>query len=475
MLKKDALIKEIREYLSIVQSYISLANRQKLFDINRLSEDLFGGLINIIENINLINLNISKMDFPAIDLGDKDNRICYQVTSENEFTKIKESLNKFNKYELYKDYDKIKILIIGVKRKYKTKNITYSKFNFSVDENVIDLGDLLIRISSLDLRSIEKILMYLESNFNKSILMKISKLSIDKSLLKEEEIIDEYPFSYYSYGTGKVRIDAYLPSKISDKVSCLFTFGQDDISGCMITLDEEILKEQFFKDCEKDITERRFIAYVEENKVCVDFPNNRFITDMETANHIMLLADKLKHNYEQKKSKIIDIVGGDNFSKDSNGRYEMIEMPKKIWRMLCDFAMKHDCFIGESEWDIFNPQHGYYNIMIYKNQKDTSFKGDIIVNLNSKKLDEENIKVLWDAGYTNSLRENEGFNNKQKWKVDYTHDWLINKFIPYVLYLKYEEERTLFTQRLNFDEYKRQLKFKDFGIKSLKKMDSNSI
>jgi len=77
-----------------------LSNRQKLFDINRLSEDLFGGLINIIENINLKNLNISKMDIPEIDLGDRKNRICYQVTSENRFNKIKESLDKFNRYEL---------------------------------------------------------------------------------------------------------------------------------------------------------------------------------------------------------------------------------------------------------------------------------------------------------------------------------------------------------------------------------------
>jgi hypothetical protein len=46
MFKKDTLIKHIREYLSILQSYVSLANRQKLFDINRLSEDFFAGLIN---------------------------------------------------------------------------------------------------------------------------------------------------------------------------------------------------------------------------------------------------------------------------------------------------------------------------------------------------------------------------------------------------------------------------------------------
>lgn len=34
---------------------------------------------------------------------------------------------------------------------------------------------------------------------------------------------------------------------------------------------------------------------------------------------------------------------------------------------------------------------------------------------------------------------------------------------------------TLDEETLNFDEYKRQLKFKEFGIKSLKKADSNFI
>ncbi len=470
MLKEEGIIEDIIQYLGILESYVHISNKQGLFNINRFGENFFGGLLDIIYDLNLRNTNHLKMNFPAIDLGDTYKKICYQVTSENDISKIRETLNKFERNKLYDQYDKINIIIIGRKKDYRKGSLKcYSKFSFSISENIIDIGGLMSEIGRLSRNKIEEVLDYFKNNFDKSVFYKISQLSTSKELLKDEEVNESYPFSYYSYGTGKVRVDAYLPVKISDEISCLFTFGQDDISGCMLTLDERILKERFFIDYKKDISERQFIAYIEENKVCIDFPNNRFITDMETANHIITIIDKLYDNYIKKKKEIHSLIGADYFLEGNKGKYKIIEMPKHIWKMLCDFSFKHDYFMGEGEWDIFNPQHGYSNIMVYKNHKDISFKADIIVKLYKEDLEQDNIQIIWESGYTNSLKDNEGFNNKQKWKVDYTHDWLIDKFIPYVLYLDYEKERTLFRKMLTYDEFKKQLKLEQFGIKSLRR------
>ncbi|MBY6756711.1 SMEK domain-containing protein [Clostridium botulinum] len=467
MFKKETLMEEIMQYFSTLQGYVYIANRQGLNNATKLSEDFFGGLLNIIENLNLINVNNLKMNFPAIDLGDREKRICYQVTSTNEFKKVKETIDKFNNKKLYTQYDVIKIVILGQKRRYRQKCLKYKAFEFIVETNVIDLGDLTTIIGALSVEKIEEVLNYLKNNFDKSILGKISELAIDKSLLKTEQINEAYPFSYYCYGLGRVRVDAYLPLKISDSISCLFTFGQDDILGCRITLDEEMLQKNFFCDYKRNLDERKFIAYKEKEQVGIDFPNNRLITDIETANQIAYVIDKLYEKYKEKKKKILNLIGANNFSEVNYGQYKILKIPIELWIMMHNFSMKHNYWGGESEWDIFNPQYIDNRIMIYKNHKETSFNGDIIVDLISKRIDDDYVEILWSPGYTHSLNDVEGFNNKQKWKVDHTHDWLINEFIPYVLCLNYNEKRKFYNKAITFEKYKKQFIFQDFGIESL--------
>lgn len=58
-----------------------MQNRNGLFDINKYCEDMFCGLLNIVYELDLINLNKIDYNFPAVDLGDYNKRTCFQVTS----------------------------------------------------------------------------------------------------------------------------------------------------------------------------------------------------------------------------------------------------------------------------------------------------------------------------------------------------------------------------------------------------------
>jgi hypothetical protein len=78
-------------------SKIKAKNYQDLYDINRLSEDLALKLLNEIYNLNLENLNREKRNYPGIDLGDKTNKIAYQITSRDDPQKIKKSIEAFDK------------------------------------------------------------------------------------------------------------------------------------------------------------------------------------------------------------------------------------------------------------------------------------------------------------------------------------------------------------------------------------------
>ena len=86
---RKKLIDEIQMCLAIVQCFIKKQNQSHFFDINTTCEYVFCEVLNLVYEIKLIDLNTTlKTNFPAIDLGDKKSRICYQITAQNDIAKI---------------------------------------------------------------------------------------------------------------------------------------------------------------------------------------------------------------------------------------------------------------------------------------------------------------------------------------------------------------------------------------------------
>ncbi|WP_343101133.1 SMEK domain-containing protein [Romboutsia sp. MSSM.1001216sp_RTP31141st1_G3_RTP31141_220114] len=161
MIKKSNLTEEIDKYLSVLEHYIEKRNVKGLYDINSDCEDLFCGLLNILYNLELINLNELKMNFPAIDLGDEYEGVCFQITTTNTSSKIKSTLEKFKDKKLYEKYNLVYILILGKKLNYRN-DFQYDEFEF----DIIDLTDLSKLINTKSIKKIEKIKNYLKDNID---------------------------------------------------------------------------------------------------------------------------------------------------------------------------------------------------------------------------------------------------------------------------------------------------------------------
>lgn len=132
---KSELRDNIQKMLCIYKSYIDSQNRSGLFNINKDCEHIFCEFLNALYDLDLINLNDSlHSNYDAIDLGDVDNKICVQVTSQNRATKIRETINKFEKNKMQDSYSKLYFLILGRKKSYKDKFPDYV--------TIIDLTDL---------------------------------------------------------------------------------------------------------------------------------------------------------------------------------------------------------------------------------------------------------------------------------------------------------------------------------------------
>ena len=131
MLKKKEIYDEIDRYLSSLQAYIKMQNKNGTFDINKYSEDFICELLNLTYGFELINLNSIHKNYPAIDLGDEKAGICIQVTATNSSQKIKNTLEKFKKEKLYESFNEIDIFILGDKKNYNNKDFIYPEFDFT--------------------------------------------------------------------------------------------------------------------------------------------------------------------------------------------------------------------------------------------------------------------------------------------------------------------------------------------------------
>ena len=168
MMNKEVYLKNIAENLALLSREVSILNAVNLYDINIIAEDFFPGLLNLIYGYELKNANHLEKNAPAIDLIDQKNRIAVQVTSDNSSTKIKHTIEEFNKSQAYHLYDRLVVLILTQKKKYSSNFDTQGLFSFEKASDIWDVEKLIKDIRELETEQIKNISDYLsEELYNK--------------------------------------------------------------------------------------------------------------------------------------------------------------------------------------------------------------------------------------------------------------------------------------------------------------------
>ena len=161
----------INELMSRFVVQIKGATAMSRTDINHVSENVLIPLFSeIYEHTELKNLNVSEdSNFPAIDLGDKETKTAYQITSTSSSRKVKQTLETFVAHKRYKEYDRLVIYILTEKQsRYQGKGfdkIINGKFTFDKENDIRDYQDLLRKISGFPLEKARKVENILEQHF----------------------------------------------------------------------------------------------------------------------------------------------------------------------------------------------------------------------------------------------------------------------------------------------------------------------
>jgi hypothetical protein len=116
--------------------------------------------------MNLVNLNSTMPNFPAIDLGDKTARIAFQVTRDGKATKIQKTIDSFVKHKLVLDYDRLRFMVFGRKQNsYSTLKVDPS-VGFDWKSDILDVSDLHRQLNKLGTQQLQSIALIVEQELS---------------------------------------------------------------------------------------------------------------------------------------------------------------------------------------------------------------------------------------------------------------------------------------------------------------------
>ncbi len=167
--KNELIKKSIANNLTFLSKSTTLENVIGLFDSNRSAQDFFSGLFKLVfgySNLKELDKSNDVTNYPGIDLGDETARIAFQITTQNDSKKIKDTIQTFINHKYYEKYERLVFFIIGEKQSsYTTTFDTQGKFYFDKDTDIWDDNFLIKNIDKIpEISKLEAIQKFLEDN-----------------------------------------------------------------------------------------------------------------------------------------------------------------------------------------------------------------------------------------------------------------------------------------------------------------------
>jgi hypothetical protein len=138
-------------------------------DLNRVSETILIPLFAELYGYkNLKNLNYSEgPNYPGIDLGDEIARVAFQITATPTGQKVKNALQKFVRYELYKQYDRLVVYVLTERQNSYSSypEITGGNLVFDAHKDILDYRDVLKEVAAFQIDKARRVQDILEANF----------------------------------------------------------------------------------------------------------------------------------------------------------------------------------------------------------------------------------------------------------------------------------------------------------------------
>lgn len=162
MIKQEECMNRIKYHLSQIQAEVKLNVNDNRYNINKGMEDVSCSLLNLIYGWDLKNENHIRRNAKAVDLIDRKGRISVQVTYQNSRKKIQGTIKKFINHKRYREFDQLYIMLLTDKENYEKPFETNGLFPFDSKQHIMDFSDLVEKLRTLDIKTVEKVSLYLD-------------------------------------------------------------------------------------------------------------------------------------------------------------------------------------------------------------------------------------------------------------------------------------------------------------------------
>lgn len=274
----------------------------------------------------------------------------------------------------------------------------------------------------------------------------------------------------FSRSLPSVRLTGLLPKSYNQCGSCSFEFRSVFISDCLITLSHKEITQKLFLglNTEYKLEKRGFIVgqhYNIPDLYYIQLGNNRLTLNKEEVEELCTLIDDFAEVFVNRFQSIETKWGITNFYDFDPYDFsvKLIKIKRSLWRKMIEFSWEFDFTKGNSDWHIFNRINGM--IMLYLDHKALT------------KLEPENTESYLYESYMNpdedlwikwKRYDYRFIKGEEPWTAQRTYDWLIEKFIPYVLYY-YEivkMKKIWFEKSISFIDFSKEFKVNNYIINS---------
>ncbi|MBY5651781.1 SMEK domain-containing protein [Rhizobium leguminosarum] len=195
-MNRDEYINSCARYLGRLGHEIRALNAAGRFDINSVTEDfLIPILREMFECPELQNQNEIQQNFPSVDLGCRESKISFQVTTDASSDKVVKTLTKFQEHGLEQVFERVYVLTITEKQaSYTAKSlgaaISALPIKFDPATDILDINDIVSRLKGLVTPRLERIEAYLASEFTRRDQHLQFRAQLDKFLEFSQSKID---------------------------------------------------------------------------------------------------------------------------------------------------------------------------------------------------------------------------------------------------------------------------------------------
>ncbi|OWK35480.1 SMEK domain-containing protein [Fimbriiglobus ruber] len=234
VLKRTHALTFVADGLSLIKASCEQRGILGLFDNHKVAQHFFCQLLNAAYGLELVEMDRIQDNFPAIDLGDFNAKIAYQITATKRGDKVQNALDTFIRHQLNEKFTSLRILILGDRQQTYNRVKVPQGLLFSVDSDIIDIGNLLTHIATLDTVRIEEIQKILNQEMKFQSQIKLSPsdtclngLNIDIGVLREPP---EESDKSETFTNDRVLRYVISKDKINDEQQVIITPQMDYLS-----------------------------------------------------------------------------------------------------------------------------------------------------------------------------------------------------------------------------------------------------